>query len=120
MSAPPLADLQHVNPIHAKLRQILGNRQAGRQADTGTNCLQCMEEFLSRAHNTVRSLLAQDVIAGKNVGISSKLISLQITSYGIPDLTLIDLPGITRVAVEGQPQNIGEQVCYLSTQSFTL
>ncbi|KAI0218869.1 hypothetical protein LSAT2_029455 [Lamellibrachia satsuma] len=53
---------------------------------------------------------AQDVIAGKNVGISSKLISLQITSYGIPDLTLIDLPGITRVAVEGQPQNIGEQI----------
>ena len=55
------------------------------------------------------SRLAQDVIAGKNVGISDTLISLQITSHGVPDLTLIDLPGITRVAVEGQPKDIGDQ-----------
>ncbi|KAI0213370.1 Interferon-induced GTP-binding protein Mx2 [Lamellibrachia satsuma] len=53
---------------------------------------------------------AQDVIAGKNVGISDTLISLQITSHGVPDLTLIDLPGITRVAVEGQPKDIGDQI----------
>ncbi|XP_056585561.1 interferon-induced GTP-binding protein MxA-like [Triplophysa dalaica] len=53
---------------------------------------------------------AQDEIAGRGLGISEDLISLQITSPNVPDLTLIDLPGIARVAVKGQPENIGEQI----------
>ncbi|XP_057188431.1 interferon-induced GTP-binding protein MxB-like [Triplophysa rosa] len=53
---------------------------------------------------------AQDKIAGPGVSISADLISLQITSPNVPDLTLIDLPGIARVAVKGQPENIGEQI----------
>ncbi|XP_061089713.1 interferon-induced GTP-binding protein Mx3-like [Conger conger] len=53
---------------------------------------------------------AQDEMAGVGVGISDDLISLEISSPGVPDLTLIDLPGIARVAVKGQPENIGEQI----------
>ncbi|KAK2908544.1 hypothetical protein Q8A67_004381 [Cirrhinus molitorella] len=53
---------------------------------------------------------AQDAMAGPGVGISDELISLQITSANVPDLTLIDLPGIARVAVKGQPENIGDQI----------
>ncbi|XP_073698959.1 interferon-induced GTP-binding protein MxB [Garra rufa] len=53
---------------------------------------------------------AQDEMAGVGVGISDELISLQITSANVPDLTLIDLPGIARVAVKGQPENIGDQI----------
>ncbi|XP_023684691.1 interferon-induced GTP-binding protein Mx3-like [Paramormyrops kingsleyae] len=53
---------------------------------------------------------AQDEIAGVGVGISQELISLEISSPDVPDLTLIDLPGIARVAVKGQPENIGEQI----------
>ncbi|KAB0403504.1 hypothetical protein E2I00_002446 [Balaenoptera physalus] len=53
---------------------------------------------------------AQDVIAGNGVGISHELISLEITSPEVPDLTLIDLPGITRVAVGNQPHDIGLQI----------
>uniref|UniRef100_A0AAV2M8T9 Interferon-induced GTP-binding protein Mx n=1 Tax=Knipowitschia caucasica TaxID=637954 RepID=A0AAV2M8T9_KNICA len=53
---------------------------------------------------------AQEVLAGKGCGISHELISLAIASPDIPDLTLIDLPGIARVAVKGQPENIGEQI----------
>lgn len=49
-------------------------------------------------------------MAGVGVGISDDLISLEIGSPDVPDLTLIDLPGIARVAVKGQPENIGEQV----------
>lgn len=49
-------------------------------------------------------------MAGVGVGISEELISLEVTSPNVPDLTLIDLPGIARVAVKGQPENIGEQV----------
>ena len=29
---------------------------------------------------------------------------------GVPDLTMVDLPGITRVPVHGQPENIYEQI----------
>ncbi|XP_022057318.1 interferon-induced GTP-binding protein Mx [Acanthochromis polyacanthus] len=53
---------------------------------------------------------AQDEMAGVGVGISEELISLEIASPDVPDLTLIDLPGIARVAVKGQPENIGDQI----------
>ncbi|EMP31450.1 Interferon-induced GTP-binding protein Mx1 [Chelonia mydas] len=53
---------------------------------------------------------AQDAMAGEGVGISQELISLEISSPSVPDLTLIDLPGIARVAVGNQPQDIGEQI----------
>lgn len=53
---------------------------------------------------------AQNAIAGDGVGISHELINLEITSPDVPDLTLIDLPGIARVAVGNQPQDIGLQV----------
>ncbi|XP_051870969.1 interferon-induced GTP-binding protein Mx3-like isoform X1 [Pristis pectinata] len=55
-------------------------------------------------------LKAQNSIAGQGVGISHELISLEIESTNVPDLTLIDLPGIARVAVGGQPQDIGDQI----------
>ncbi|NWI89478.1 MX protein, partial [Pitta sordida] len=53
---------------------------------------------------------AQDVVAGPRGAISGELISLEIRSPDVPDLTLIDLPGIARVAVGDQPQDIGEQI----------
>uniref|UniRef100_A0A8C6V0F6 Interferon-induced GTP-binding protein Mx n=1 Tax=Neogobius melanostomus TaxID=47308 RepID=A0A8C6V0F6_9GOBI len=53
---------------------------------------------------------AQDQIAGVGVDISEELISLEIASPNVPDLTLIDLPGITRVAVNGQREDIGERI----------
>lgn len=53
---------------------------------------------------------AQNLIAGTGLGISDELISLEVSSPSVPDLTLIDLPGITRVAVGNQPTDIGRQV----------
>uniref|UniRef100_A0A8C0KVX6 Interferon-induced GTP-binding protein Mx2 n=1 Tax=Canis lupus dingo TaxID=286419 RepID=A0A8C0KVX6_CANLU len=50
---------------------------------------------------------AQNIIAGQGLGISHELISLEITSPEVPDLTLIDLPGITRVAVGNHPGGFG-------------
>uniref|UniRef100_A0A452SR97 Interferon-induced GTP-binding protein Mx2 n=1 Tax=Ursus americanus TaxID=9643 RepID=A0A452SR97_URSAM len=55
-------------------------------------------------------LKAQNTIAGNGLSISHELISLEITSPEVPDLTLIDLPGITRVPVGNQPQDIGLQI----------
>ncbi|GJX93177.1 dynamin-related protein 4C-like protein [Tanacetum coccineum] len=54
--------------------------------------------------------LATDEIAGNGKGISNVPITLVVKKSGVPDLTLIDLPGITRVPVHGQPENIYEQI----------
>ncbi|NXA51162.1 MX protein, partial [Nothocercus julius] len=53
---------------------------------------------------------AQDIVAGTKGAISRELISLEVWSPTVPDLTLIDLPGIARVAVGDQPENIGDQI----------
>ncbi|XP_030691315.1 LOW QUALITY PROTEIN: interferon-induced GTP-binding protein Mx1-like [Globicephala melas] len=53
---------------------------------------------------------AQVAIAGEGTGISHELISLEVTSPHVPDLTLIDLPGITRIAVGNQPADIEYQI----------
>ncbi|XP_073687898.1 interferon-induced GTP-binding protein Mx3-like [Garra rufa] len=53
---------------------------------------------------------AQDELAGRGVGISDELITLEVMSPDVCDLTLIDLPGIARVPVEGQPEDIGKQI----------
>lgn len=49
-------------------------------------------------------------IAGSNKGISSEPINLKIFSNRVVDLTLVDLPGITKVPVGDQPQDIEDQI----------
>ncbi|XP_038657396.1 interferon-induced GTP-binding protein Mx3-like [Scyliorhinus canicula] len=49
---------------------------------------------------------AQEKLAGRT-GLSSELISLEVESSCAPNLTLIDLPGIIRVPIGDQPQDIG-------------
>ena len=48
-------------------------------------------------------------ICGKRKDIVDKPIVLNVYSPTCPDLTLIDLPGITKIAIDGQAQNI-EQI----------
>ncbi|GLU02366.1 hypothetical protein SLE2022_196200 [Rubroshorea leprosula] len=54
--------------------------------------------------------IATDEIAGSGKGISNTPLTLVVKKNGVPDLTMVDLPGITRVPVHGQPANIYEQV----------
>jgi len=42
-----------------------------------------------------------DKVAGKNKGIVDIPLVLSIYSKDTPDLTLVDLPGITRIALKG-------------------
>uniref|UniRef100_A0A671PN65 Dynamin-type G domain-containing protein n=1 Tax=Sinocyclocheilus anshuiensis TaxID=1608454 RepID=A0A671PN65_9TELE len=65
--------------------------------------------FFSNEH-TGSCFTAQNELAGKGVGICDELITLEIMSPDMCDLTLIDLPGITRVPVNGQPEGIGKQI----------
>ncbi|KAF6731776.1 Interferon-induced GTP-binding protein Mx [Oryzias melastigma] len=68
---------------------------------------------------TVEKKSEKDDMAGVGLGISDELISLEIASPDVPDLTLIDLPGIARVAVKGQPENIGDQIKRLIQKFIT-
>lgn len=47
-----------------------------------------------------------DKMCGNSNNIVDKPLVLQVYSHTCPDLTLIDLPGITRIPIEGQPENI--------------
>ncbi|XP_058622265.1 uncharacterized protein LOC131533856 [Onychostoma macrolepis] len=67
-------------------------------------------EFVDSSSLETRVHEAQDELAGKGVAIRDDLITLEVMSPGVCDLTLIDLPGITRVPVNGQPQDIGSQI----------
>ena len=46
-----------------------------------------------------------DLVAGKNKGIIDDPIVLNVYSITCPDLTVIDLPGVTRVPLKGSDQN---------------
>jgi dynamin 1-like protein len=49
-----------------------------------------------------------DKVCGKTKDIKDVPIVLSVYSPTCPDLTLIDLPGITRVPIDGQAANIEE------------
>eukprot|EP01129_Flabellula_baltica_P011241 TRINITY_DN4876_c0_g1_i1.p1 TRINITY_DN4876_c0_g1~~TRINITY_DN4876_c0_g1_i1.p1 ORF type:complete len:717 (+),score=179.00 TRINITY_DN4876_c0_g1_i1:14-2164(+) len=51
-----------------------------------------------------------DRLTGSNKGISSQAISLKIYSPYVLDLTLVDLPGMTRVPVGDQPTDIEQRI----------
>nr|GMD20939.1 dynamin-related protein 1C [Ipomoea batatas] len=61
---------------------------------------------------TVRQEIADetDRITGRTKQISNVPIHLSIYSPNVVNLTLIDLPGLTKVAVEGQPDSIVEDI----------
>ncbi|KAK9123867.1 hypothetical protein Sjap_013469 [Stephania japonica] len=60
-----------------------------------------------------------DDIAGKQKGVSDNPITLVVKKRGVPDLTMVDLPGITRVPVHGQPEDIYEQISKIIMEYIT-
>ena len=58
-----------------------------------------------------------DKVCGNNKGIVDKPIVLNVYSHTCPDLTLIDLPGITLIPIAGQAENIfGDQHLAVTSQ----
>jgi replication fork clamp-binding protein CrfC len=51
-----------------------------------------------------------DAICGSDKGVNHTAISLTIFSPKVVDLTLVDLPGLTKVPVKGQPKDIEHQI----------
>ncbi|KAL5531188.1 hypothetical protein ACEPAG_4064 [Sanghuangporus baumii] len=60
----------------------------------------------------IRSEIEQETlrVAGQNKGISRLPISLRIYSPNVLDLTLVDLPGLTKIPVGDQPSDIEKQI----------
>ncbi|CAK9136890.1 unnamed protein product [Ilex paraguariensis] len=79
-------------------------------------------EFLGRTVQTDETHIsdainqATDEIAGSGKGISHTPLTLVVKKNGVPDLTMVDLPGITRVPVHGQPDDIYEQISAIITE----
>ncbi|NXE23519.1 MX protein, partial [Ardeotis kori] len=93
-------------PLELKLKRIPAS-----QAWKGKISYRYISMELQNSSEVERAIReAQDVVAGTKGAISGELISLEIQSPDVPDLTLIDLPGIARVAVGDQPKDIGEQI----------
>ncbi|EPS69356.1 hypothetical protein M569_05409, partial [Genlisea aurea] len=59
---------------------------------------------------------ATDELAGDGKGISSAPLTLVVKKMDVPNLTMVDLPGITRVPVHGQPDDIYEQIAKIITE----
>jgi len=62
--------------------------------------------------NKIRTEIVRDTEAktGKNAGISPLPINLRIYSPNVLTLTLVDLPGLTKVPVGDQPRDIEKQI----------
>jgi vacuolar protein sorting-associated protein 1 len=62
--------------------------------------------------NKIRAVIVRDTEAktGKNAGISPLPINLRVFSPHVLTLTLVDLPGITKVPVGDQPKDIERQI----------
>ncbi|KAF0395534.1 Vacuolar protein sorting-associated protein 1 [Gigaspora margarita] len=62
--------------------------------------------------NKIREEIVKDTEAktGKNAGISPAPINLRIYSPNVLTLTLVDLPGLTKVPVGDQPKDIEKQI----------
>ncbi|KAF7794978.1 hypothetical protein EIP86_006121 [Pleurotus ostreatoroseus] len=62
--------------------------------------------------NEIRKEIEQETfrVAGQNKGISKLPIHLRIYSPDVLDLTLVDLPGLTKIPVGDQPSDIERQI----------
>lgn len=62
--------------------------------------------------NEIRKEIEQETfrVAGQNKGVSKLPISLRIYSPNVLDLTLVDLPGLTKIPVGDQPSDIERQI----------
>ncbi|GLJ24889.1 hypothetical protein SUGI_0476090 [Cryptomeria japonica] len=74
---------------------------------------------ISEAQITEALNVATEEIAGPGKEISNTPITLNVSKFNAPDLTMVDLPGITRVPVHGQPQDIYEQIARVIKQYIT-
>ena len=70
-----------------------------------------------RSEDQVKNMIEKltNDLCGDSKGIVNTPITLSVYSSSVPNLTLIDLPGITRVPIDDQPENIEEITVNMAT-----
>ncbi|KAK3911026.1 Dynamin-1-like protein [Frankliniella fusca] len=95
-----------------------------RSAEEGTLNLEEWGRFLHNKNKVYRDFdeIRQEIeseterMAGSNKGICPEPINLKIFSTSVVNLTLVDLPGITKVPIGDQPEDIEQQIHSLVVQ----
>ena len=66
--------------------------------------------FPTFAHEIKVRSAQSELTGGSEKSISEEEIQLEVMSNHVPDLTVVDLPGIVRVASQGQDADIEQKV----------
>ena len=90
------------------VRQLISTPDA--KADYGVFFHKPDHQFLDFDEIRKEIVNVTNIETGSSTGISDKPITLKIYSKNVLNLTLIDLPGITRVPVGDQPKDIEQLI----------
>uniref|UniRef100_A0A8C6UJD9 Interferon-induced GTP-binding protein Mx n=1 Tax=Neogobius melanostomus TaxID=47308 RepID=A0A8C6UJD9_9GOBI len=94
-----------------EVKQTTQNIYPGVKAEEWGTFLHCKNQIFSDFNEIRREIESEtDRTLGENKGISPEPIYLKIFSPKVLNLTLVDLPGITKVPVGDQPEDIETQV----------
>lgn len=105
---PLVLQLTNVTPGR---KEPEGGLKPGESADEWGEFLHCPgKKFYDFSAIRDEIVAETDRKTGKNVGISPDAISLRIFSPNVLTLTLVDLPGMTKVPVGDQPPDIERQI----------
>lgn len=105
-------------PLILQLQYVAKDDKTSRDANEGTLDLEEWAKFLHTKNkiytdfNDVRREIENETerMSGNNKGICPEPINLKIYSSKVVNLTLVDLPGITKVPVGDQPEDIEIQI----------
>lgn len=71
----------------------------------------CFEDFRAARDEIISQT---ERLAGKNKGVSAEPIVVKVEGPQVLPLSFVDLPGLTRIPVNGQPENIETQILELN------
>lgn len=101
---PLILQLVHVDPGDARKSDDGRGEEWGKFLHTKNQIFTDFDEIRQEIENETER------ISGNNKGISDEPIHLKIFSPNVVNLTLVDLPGITKVPVGDQPKDIEIQI----------
>ncbi|XP_077418291.1 dynamin-1-like protein isoform X1 [Vanacampus margaritifer] len=116
---PLVLQLVNVAPLEERLKtengngvkQTAQNSYPGVKAEEWGTFLHCKNQVFTDFGEIRREIEAEtERSSGNNKGITAEPIHLKIFSPKVLNLTLVDLPGITKVPVGDQPEDIESQV----------
>uniref|UniRef100_A0A672PJZ8 Dynamin-1-like protein n=1 Tax=Sinocyclocheilus grahami TaxID=75366 RepID=A0A672PJZ8_SINGR len=107
---PLVLQLVNVPPLEERRKQDNGNKCLSFKAEEWGTFLHCKNQIFTDFSEIRKEIAEETDRSTNNKGISPEPIYLKIYSPNVLSLTLVDLPGITKVPVGDQPEDIETQV----------